>query len=525
MKVHTKKVAALLLTAAMLLSLCACGSGKTTEESPSVSTASAAKTDMTIGALTLFTASNLDPAAEWNGWFDSMFGLGETLFKLDKNMKPQPWLAKSYKYDEQGGQTWTIELRDDVKYTNGEKMTAETVKASLERTLAVCERAKEQLYIDTMDANGQTLTIKTTQASPALLCELCDPMCVIEYVKEGTDYEKAPVLTGPFVAENFVQNDVLTVKRNDSYWSGTPKLEKITFKTYSDGDALTMALQANEIDAAFDLPSTAMKLFTEDKYEKLLTEGSRGEAIFFNCNSEKVADINLRTAIAMAIDRKAFVDMMNGTASVSYGMFPASLSYGGTDKLKLKVTESSSVDTAKALLQQSGYTDSNGTLQKDGKPVSLTFAISSGDTASLFAQSLQSQLKKLGIELQIKTYEATNTVYSDNDFDIGMSGLMMAPTGNPQYFFNLVLVTGGSRNEGHYSSAKVDELAKQLETTYDQSKRDEISFAIEQQTMDDMYYVVFANQDFDCITAKNVKGLSMNPSEYYIVDKDTEVAA
>ena len=438
MKKRINRIFSLAISVLLLLSLCACD----TKPENKAKDASGSG-EMTIGALTLFTASNLDPAAEWNGWFDSLFGIGETLFKLDDSMAPQPWLVDTYEYDQQGGVTWTLNLKDNITYTNGEKLTAETVKASLERTIEVCERANDQLYIDHMDADGQKLTIVTSKPSPTLINELCDPMCVIEYVGDGIDYEKAPVLTGPFITSKFVQNDICVVTKNENYWGGKPNLDQVTFKTYSDGDALTMALQAGEIDAAYDLPSASLKLFENDNYSHLITKGSRGNAIFFNCESKNVADVNLRTAIAMSIDREAFVSTMNGTAAASYGMFPESMSCGGADKLKLKVTKDSNVDTAKQLLEKSGYTDSNsdGILEKDGTDVSLIFAIGSDSTASMFAQSLQSQLKKLGIKLEIKTYETTNSAYSDSNFDIGISPLMMAPTGNPQYFFNMMIVT------------------------------------------------------------------------------------
>jgi peptide/nickel transport system substrate-binding protein len=498
-----------------------------TPEVPTVPATENPKTpsELVIGGLTAFTASNLDPASEWNGWFDSMFGIGETLFKLDDNMIPQPWLVKSYEYNTNDGVTWTFELRDDVNFTNGKKLTAQTVKDSLERTIEVCDRANSQLYIASIAADGQKLTIVTQKPAPTLIHELSDPMCVIEYVADGIDYEKAPVLTGPFVPERFVQNDIMVVTKFKDYWGGEPKLDRVTFKTFTDGDALTMALQSGEIDAAFDVPSTAFQLFTPDKYNILLTEGSRGQAIFFNFNSDYVSDVNMREAIAMAIDRKAYVNLLNGTAKVAYGLFPDSLSYGGVSNLKLKVTEASNLDDARAKLAASGYTDSDGDgwLEKNGKNINLIIAVGSGGNDSLFAQSLQSRLKEIGLKLDIKTYENANTLYSDNDFDIGMSGLMMAPTGNPQYFINLAFITGGSRNEGHYSNPEVDSLAKELETTYGQAKRDEITFKIEQIIIDDVSYVVFANRLADCVTKAEVKGIVMNPSEYYIIDKNTDI--
>ena len=524
------RITAIILCMLLCLGLTACNitvnvpAGETEgSQETSIQDQQTEKQELTIGALTLFTASNLDPAAEWNGWFDSLFGIGETLFILDDAMNPKPHLVESYDYDDD--RTWTLVLRDDVFYTNGEKMTAETVKASLERTLEVCDRAYAQLRIESMEADGQTLKIITDQPMPALLNELCDPIGVIEYVADGIDYENAPVLTGPFIAQEFRVYDIMVVTANDNYWGGDVKLSKVTFKTYSDGDALTMALQKGEIDAAYDLPTTALALFNTDGFKVNQVAGPRGQALFFNQNSEAAADIELRTAIDMAIDREGFVELMNGNAEVNYGMFPESMSCGGTDRLILRVTKDTGLEDAAKILADAGYadTDGDGILEKDGSAVSLVMAIGLGESDSLFAQALRSNLRQIGIDLQIEPHENTNTTYEEGTFDIALKNLHMAPTGNPQYFFDLCFLPGVSNNNGGYDNPEVTSLIEKLAATADPDERNDIAFEIEQKVLDDMYYLVFANIDFTSVCKDTVTGLVMNPSEYYIVDMNTNI--
>lgn len=77
-----------------------------------------------------FSATDLDPANEWNGWYMSFFGMTETLFRLDENFVAQPWLVE--KAENIDDQTWKLTLKDNVNFSNGEKMTADAVKKCFE---------------------------------------------------------------------------------------------------------------------------------------------------------------------------------------------------------------------------------------------------------------------------------------------------------------------------------------------------------------------------------------------------------
>jgi peptide/nickel transport system substrate-binding protein len=98
-----------------------------------------------FGTVAYFGASNLNPADSYNGWYMSFFGAGETLFKLDSNYKANPWLVASYKTIDD--YTWEFTLRDDVYFQNGEKMTAERVKASLDYMMGFNVRVPRPLHL------------------------------------------------------------------------------------------------------------------------------------------------------------------------------------------------------------------------------------------------------------------------------------------------------------------------------------------------------------------------------------------
>lgn len=137
-----KKVVSLCLAAVLAAGILAgCGSGGTSEENTGT-----ASTSQTAGVSSMVFAdtqspTNLDCAVGWNGWYTSRYGITETLFNLDKEMKAKPWLAKSCEAVDDT--TWKITLRDDVTFQNGKKMTAQSVIDSWNRTMKINTRLNE----------------------------------------------------------------------------------------------------------------------------------------------------------------------------------------------------------------------------------------------------------------------------------------------------------------------------------------------------------------------------------------------
>ena len=157
---------------------------------------------LTAGATTgFFGAESLDPAYNWDSWIMSIYGISENLFRLNNNFEPQPWLCESYENVDE--LTWILTLRDDVTFSNGNKMTADSVKKCFERTAEQNPRYAETVSIDSMEADGQTLTIKTSVPEPTLINDLCDPLMAVYDSESLIDEELGASCTGPFVATAF----------------------------------------------------------------------------------------------------------------------------------------------------------------------------------------------------------------------------------------------------------------------------------------------------------------------------------
>ena len=114
----------------LALALTGCAGGGAQSDSPNGSQSD--EKVLNAGSTSYFYAESMDPSNSWDGWEMQYYGITENLLKLDEDFNVEPWLAKSV--EQIDDLTWKFELRDDVTFTNGEKMTGDAVKACLERT-------------------------------------------------------------------------------------------------------------------------------------------------------------------------------------------------------------------------------------------------------------------------------------------------------------------------------------------------------------------------------------------------------
>ncbi|MDY4574111.1 MAG: ABC transporter substrate-binding protein [Intestinibacter sp.] len=462
---------------------------------------------------------NLNPHLDWNGWYVSRYGVGETLLKLDENLQAQPFLVDSYENTDDT--TWVFKLKDGITFSNGNKVDAEAVKASLQNTIKENPRAVELYNIDSMEADGLTLTIKTKDPNPGLPCSLCEPMGIIVDVNDKENSDTNPICTGPFVVTNYKEKTQFDVAKNENYWGGDVKLDSATFKVLADTSALDMATKSNEVDVAVIMPNTILEDYkNDDNYTISSNPGSRAQMFFINHESDIMKDVNVRKAISLCIDRDNYSEVLNKGGSVSAkGLYPDYVSYAGEGNTY-------NVEEAKKVLKEAGYedTDNDGILDKDGKKLSInTITYSTKAELPTFCEALKSELAEIGIELNVQIVENMTDECQNGNFDMALWSFTMLPTGDPQYFIDIAFTSDGSSNYGKYSNKEVDDLAKQLDVEFDTKKREEIASDVVKKVMDDYGYICIGHANYTYVMNKKVKNCVANPSEYYLLDANVDV--
>ena len=509
---------ALTLTAATFV-----GCGTKAENQTADSNVESGKKTFVLGDTT-FNAeneeANIDPHDTYCGWAAIRYGVGETLFKFNDNMELEPWIAESYESIDE--LTWKITLKDGVTFSNGNPCDAEAVKACIEDLVAVHERAAGDLAIDSIEADGLELTIKTTTPKPTLINYLCDPYgCIIDVTAGNAD--GIVVGTGPFVATELVTDDHINLVKNENYWNGNVNIDEVTVLTISDGDTLAMALQNGDIDAAYGMAYASYPLFENDDYVFTSTATSRAFYLQMNYNSDIIKDDAVREAIALGIDKEGFVNtLLNGYGYVGAGAFPDSFPFGEGVNAKEYDPEK-----AKEVLEAAGWvdTDGDGIREKDGKTLTINWvSYPSRQELPLLAESAQANLKDIGIDVQLNVTADHGTIVSEpTGWDVYAAAFVTAGIGDPMYFFSTHCLSDSTKNRGAYSNAKLEELAQEMNNTFDVDERNDLAVQMQQIILDDDAFVFCSFLRMSMISKANVTGLTAHSSDYYELTAELDI--
>ncbi|MBQ6296544.1 MAG: ABC transporter substrate-binding protein [Selenomonadaceae bacterium] len=499
-----KKFLAAICAAALLMT--GCGGGE--------KTSSTDEKTFTYGTVAYGVAMEnvgTNPHESYSGWSTIRYGIGETLFKFNEHMELEPWLAESF--EQVDDFTVKIKINDSATFSNGKKVDGAAVKKCLEALIANHDRAPRDLKISSIEANGQFVTIKSSEKMPALLNYLSDPYGCIVDVDEGVK-DNIVVGTGPYKAVKVTDTQIDLVK-NENYWGNVkPKLDKIIVKSITDGDTLTMAMQNGELDAVQGLPYSSLQLF-KDGYKISQVETSRVYQAAFNFKTPELQDLNVRKAISMAIDKENFTKvLLNGNGAPAIGPFPSNLTFGG-DKVHSVAYD---LDGAKKLLADSGWADSDndGYVDKNGKNLELNYlTYTSRQELPLLAEAAQANLKKIGIKLNVNATDNYKTFLKNGDYDIFSKAIVTAPTGDPEYYFTSHIVPGAVDNAGFYDSEQIAALENELHNTFGADKRSELAIKMSQQVLDDCALIYASHLRMSFVMKTNVEGFTAHPSDYY----------
>lgn len=497
----------LLLCLLMLTSLCGCSSNDSSSK--------------TLNAAMFWISTSLDPTNNYDGWVLSRIGVGETLLKLNEKYEVEPSLAKSY--EQIDDTTWKFTLNDSVTFSNGKKVTGKHVQQCLERAFKNNTRTVDYFDLNHIESKGQEVYLYLNKPSGALLNNLCEPLFTIyDASQSDEDIASHPICTGPFVVDDFVSEKTIETSRNENYYDGKAKLDHVHFTQVSDSDARVLALQSKEVDLANTIDYSSLKLFRKNKdYQVLEVLGPRTNVVYMNNESTFLNDKIIRQALSYSVDRESIVKLIGG--KVAQGLYSSALPYG-------HVLNGYTFDLAKAnaLLNEAGYLDSNhdGIREKDGQKIVLNYYESADHgsfDANIIAQSLQSEAKKIGIEIKLNQVENVNDIKAAGTFDLCSANDSSAPTGDPEPFVQQRYLSTGSNNTGRYKNEEVDHLIQQFSTAYDLNQRQDLAKKISEQILDDAGNIYVSYVPLNTVASSKVKGAICHPVDYYMITKDLDL--
>lgn len=486
---NRKKLMAILLCVAMCISLFAgCGS----KENSSTASGAAGEASETVEEssepieFTFCIGSNstssvgfsFDPAVDYMGQKAVVMGICETLFVLDDGTKEVlPHLATAY--EQTDDLTWKITVRDDVSFTNGRALDADACKSALEYIFANNTRLGTLTDVASMEAEGQTLTIKTNNVVAILPRILTEVNTLIFDTEASDDYSKGLIGTGAYILESVDGEGNCELVRNENYWQGMPIAEKIHTKANLDAAAQTLALQSGEIDWA-GIQTSDLPLFEDNPdYQVLPYNSGRVYFLYLNPNFTFTEDPVLREALTLAFDRESILNgVYGGRGYVTKSIFPDFSIYYDANVGQAD----SDFEKAKQLIADAGYTDTDGDgfVEKDGEKVHLNITCYSGNNFPTLSEVLQSMLKNLGIESDIVVSDAITEDLMAGNYNIATYAYNTLTLGDCYNYLEPVFRTGGTSNFTGFSNADVDAMLDEMKVTADPEKRAELAVSIQE---------------------------------------------
>lgn len=475
-------------------------------------------------------ADTLEPTQNYFGWVVMRYGLGECLTKFDEKMNIQPWLAEKWEVSDDK-LTWTFKIRDNVKFSNGTPLTAEAVKNSIERAFAKNTRAATFFEYESMTADGQNLIITTKKPLPGMPGYLADPLFIIvdTSAENSRDFSKeGPICTGPYVVESFVKERAV-MKRNENYWDGQVPYQTVEIPSIDDPNTRAMALQSGDVDVAVNIAAGDIDIFKNNAEKFHIDEIASLRVVLARLNQNPdhiLSDKKVREALICGCDRQTYNEiLLKGTFIPGKAPVPPSLDYGFD---QLTDPNAYNPERAAKLLDEAGWKDSDGDgiRDKDGKNLELDFVVyNSRAELPLYAEAVQSDLKKLGFDIKINTvdYNLIDGMGIKGEYDLLISNITTANTGDPEIFLSWYWKTNvdGSnpQNGSGYSNPAYDAKLEQLSSEFDAAKRRQLIIELQQILLDDGASLFFGYPQTNIINAKYVDGVVMYPSDYYWITK------
>ncbi len=380
-----------------------------------------------------------------NPWYTGMWFSAITenfwlvpLWMFDDNLDMVPELAAEIPTKENGGLSedglvLTVELRDDIVWSDGTPITADDFVFTYEMIMAdgnaVQTRYPFDTFVESVEAlDDQTLQIVMSEPYAAWNTGLdlqpfprhvLEPVFEAEGSIDEADWNRNPTVSvGPFNFKEWVAASHLAFEANDDYWRGRPTLDEIFIRIVPDDEAQMAAIKTGDTDfgvymTAADKPD----IDTVDNVE-LIASGGGGwvESWFFNLVDEELADETgiapghpalqdklVRQAIVMGVDRQQIID------ELFYGLYiiPASLWYDTPYEHPDIEPYPYDPDAAMALLDEAGWVDSNGdgTRDKDGVELVLQYSTTAGNELREATQVVvQQMLAEIGVGIDINNY-------------------------------------------------------------------------------------------------------------------------
>lgn len=404
-----KRIAAALMTCGVLFAFVGCkqsGEENTKEDAALQETSLKEKKDSVIVTMPVTSEpeAGFDPAYGWGAGehthdplIQSTLTITTTTLEIGKD------LATEYSTSEDG-LTWTVTIRDDVKFTDGELLTAEDVAFTYNHcrdnsTVSDFSMLEEAVAVD-------ETTVEFHMNRPYSIWPYT--MAVVGIMPEHAydeSYGQNPIGSGRYVLKQWDKGQQVIFEANPDYYGEAPEMKKVTV-LFMEEDAALAAAMAGQADVAHTAASYSEQRIDGYKLTAVQTVDNRGFNLPVGEIREKdgvtygnafTSDINVRRAVNLGIDRDEMIqNVLNGYGTPAYSVCDKMPWYNEANEVEFDPEE------AARLLEEAGWKEgTDGIREKEGVRAGFTLMFSNGDSVrQALAEDTANQLRKLGIEVK-----------------------------------------------------------------------------------------------------------------------------
>jgi len=436
------------------------------------------------------------------------------LVQADKDLRIQPDLAEKWEISPDG-KTYTFSLRKGVKFHNGRELTSEDVKYSIERIRDPNKASQGKALmasvdnVDTSDKYTAKITLK--EPDSGLLAAFTSAWGAIvakeDVEKNGGTLEKADGGSGPYMLEEWIPKQSLKLKRFPDYYDkNVAFLDGITFQVIPEESAIIAQLRSGSVHLTA-LKDNKNYQVVKDVATLDTLRGSRLGFDYLNIDNQREPfnKIEVRQALQYALDRDEFLAVCtSGLGQLISPVPPALKDY----TLDPKSFPEYKQDLAKAkeLLAKAGLP--NGF--KTSIDIIPQFA-----TMVTGSQVLADQLKKIGIELEIKQYEYGVWLDRFNAHQFELAWNVTGGNADPDPLLRSRLHSKVGSNQNNSTDTEIDKLLEEGKAITDLAKRKEHYANVQKVLVQKVPQVWMFSGDLIHVMKKTVKGYESHPSSFF----------
>jgi peptide/nickel transport system substrate-binding protein len=438
------------------------------------------------------------------------------LIKVTPEMDYAPDVAE--RWETPDDKTIIFHLNPAAKFQDGRPVTAQDVKWTYDSLMAegfITSKKSGYSAVASIEApDAKTVIFHLKEPNGGLFDNLT--LGILPMNADTNAMKTRPISTGPYKVVDFKTDESVTLEAFDGWHGGPPKIKNLTVRIIPDATTMVYEVRRGTVTLEINqIPFENVAEFEKDnKFQVAKKPGSVWQYLAFNLRDPILKNVDVRRAIAHAIDRQRIVtDLLRG-----HGV-PSDTMFGEGHWARANNLPAYPFDPAKArqLLDAAGYKDPDG--EGPQTRFTLSFKTSTDTEANLRAQMIQQMLQQVGVKVEIQSSEFGTFLEDVQKGNFQMYSLSRNGIADPDFYyviFHSKSFPPEGQNRGYYNNPRVDQLITQGRSTFDRAKRKQVYGEIQRIVQEDLPYLSLYQQINVAVMDAKLQGYEMYPAGFWL---------